>query len=68
VDVRRVHPTHNIHTLAAEQIRAVLRLQPPGAPAPLFVFDAGSDPEQLVQELGDLPVAILVRLRRDRCF
>ena len=68
VDVRRVHPTRNVHTLAAEQIRAVLRTRPPGAPAPLFVFDAGYDPEQLVQELGDLPVAILVRLRRDRCF
>jgi len=68
VDVRRVHPTRNVHALAAEQIRAVLRTRPPGAPAPLFVFDAGYDPEQLVQELGDLPVAILVRLRRDRCF
>jgi hypothetical protein len=68
VDVRRVPPARNVHALAAEQIRAVLRTRPPGAPTPLFVFDAGYDPEQLVQELGDLPVAILVRLRRDRCF
>jgi hypothetical protein len=67
-DVRRVHPSRNVHVLTAQQIRAVLRTQPPGAPAPLFVFDAGYDPEQLVQELGDLPVAVQVRLRRDRCF
>jgi hypothetical protein len=68
VDVRRVPPAQNAHVLAAEQIRAVLRTLPPDMPPPLFVFDAGYDPEQLVQELGDLPVAVLVRLRRDRCF
>jgi hypothetical protein len=68
VDVRRVPPSRNAHVLAAEQIRAVLRTLPPDAPPPLFVFDAGYDPEQLVQEVGDLPVAVLVRLRRDRCF
>jgi hypothetical protein len=67
-DVRRVPPSHNVHVLAAEQIRAVLRTLPPDTPPPLFVFDAGYDPEQLVEALGDLPVAVLVRLRRDRCF
>lgn len=68
VDGRRVHPTGKGQALAADQIRAVLRTRPLGVPTPLFVFDAGDDPEQLVQALDDLPVAILVRLRRDRCF
>ena len=68
VDVRRVPPSQNVHVLAAEQIRAVLGTLPPDTPPPLFVFDAGYDPEQLVQALGELPVAVLVRLRRDRCF
>jgi hypothetical protein len=54
--------------LAAEQIRAVVQTLPPDTAPPLFVFDAGYDPEQLVEALGDLPVAVLVRLRRDRCF
>ena len=36
--------------------------------APLFVFDAGYDSAQLTQALAETPVAILVRLRADRCF
>ena len=35
---------------------------------PLFVFDAGYDSAQLTQALAETPVAILVRLRADRCF
>ncbi len=66
-DVRRVHPNDNAHAVAAEQIRALLRARPAAEP-PLFVFDAGYDPERLARELGDAPVAVLVRLRRDRCF
>jgi hypothetical protein len=68
LDVRRVHPRENVHTVAAEQIRALLRTRPPDAPVPTFVFDAGYDPEHLARELGELPVAVLIRLRRDRCF
>ena len=68
VHVRRVHPTENAHTVAAEQIRALQRSGPAGGPPPLFVFDAGYDPEWLAREVGDLPVAVLVRLRRGRCF
>ena len=68
VDVRRVHPTENVHAVAADQIRALLCTGPTGTPPPLFVFDAGYDPERLARELGDVPVAVLVRLRRDRCF
>ena len=68
VDVRRVHPNENAHAVAATQIRR-LAGTPPGAQAPpLFVFDAGYDPERLARELGDAPVSVLVRLRRDRCF
>src|SRR5690349_10996192 len=68
VDVRRVHPTDNAHAVAAAQIRAVLRGRPVNAPPPVFVFDAGYDPERLARELDDAPVGVLVRLRRDRCF
>ena len=68
MDVRRVHPAINAHTVAAEQIHAILRGRPAAAPPPLFVFDAGYDPEWLARELGDTPVAVLVRLRRGRCF
>jgi hypothetical protein len=68
LDVRRVLPTDNSHAVAGHQIRAVLRSRPSGAPTPIFVFDAGYDPEHLARELGDLPAAVLVRLRRDRCF
>jgi hypothetical protein len=68
LQVRRLHPSVNIHVAAAEQIRALLTTQPHEAAVPLFVFDAGYDPEQLAQELGEAPVAVLVRLRRDRCF
>jgi hypothetical protein len=35
---------------------------------PLFVFDAGYDSAHLTQALAETPVAILVRLRADRCF
>ena len=67
MDVRRVHPSENAHTVAAAQIRALLHARPSAAP-PLFVFDAGYDPERLAREVGDTPAAVLVRLRRDRCF
>jgi hypothetical protein len=38
------------------------------AATPLFVFDAGYDSAQLTQSLAETQVAILVRLRADRCF
>src|SRR5215212_3990536 len=68
VHVRRVHPTENAHAVAAEQIWALLRTRPEAARPPLFVFDAGYDPEWLARELGDTRVGVLVRLRRGRCF
>lgn len=39
-----------------------------GGPVPLFVFDAGYDPVPLTEGLAATRAAILVRLRRDRCF
>ena len=68
LDVRRVHPTENTNSAAVVQIRRLLRQLPPSEAAPVFVFDAGYDSVQLTQGLADLPVAILVRLRSDRCF
>jgi DDE superfamily endonuclease len=68
VDVERVHPTKDVNTAAAEQIKALLpRLSQTDA-TPLFVFDAGYDPVQLALDLAEARAAILVRLRKDRCF
>jgi hypothetical protein len=41
---------------------------PADAEVPLFVFAASYDPLQLALDLADTRAAILVRLRRDRCF
>jgi hypothetical protein len=68
VDAERVHPAENTNTVAAAQIKRLVEARPDGGAAPLFVFDAGYDPLQLAEELGDTPAAILVRLRRGRCF
>jgi hypothetical protein len=53
---------------AAGQIHALLARLPPGGPVPLFVFDGGYDSAQLTLDLADVPAAVLVRLRSDRCF
>jgi hypothetical protein len=69
LDVQRVHPSQDVHEVAIEQIKASLRRLPASDPTvPLFVFDAGYDPVKLALGLGDTLAAILVRLRRDRCF
>jgi hypothetical protein len=68
LDVCRVHPHENAHTVAVAQMTALLARRPAAAATPLFVFDAGYDSAQLTQGLGDAAVAILVRLRADRCF
>jgi hypothetical protein len=57
--------------VAAEQITAFLPDLPPAQQndaLPWLVFDAGDDPVQLAQALGETPVALLVRLRAGRCF
>ena len=68
VDVRRVLPTENAAGVAVAQVKALYqRLRPTAAP-PLFVFDAGYDVTALTHALLDEPMALLVRLRADRCF
>jgi hypothetical protein len=55
--------------VAVEQINDFVTRRPPQPGViPLFVFDAGYDPVDLAQWLATAPVAILVRLRSDRCF
>lgn len=68
LDVRRVHPTENANSIAVAQITALVARLSADAPVPLFVFDAGYDSLQLADELGETRAAILVRLRRGRCF
>jgi DDE superfamily endonuclease len=68
VDAARLHPLDDTDQQAARQIRALLaRLDAEGR-VPLFVFDAGYDSAQLALDLAEERVAVLVRLRADRCF
>ena len=72
LDVQRVHPGEDTNTVAAAQIKDVVRRRAADGRVPLFAFDAGYDPVQLALDLGaldlDTPVALLVRLRKNRCF
>jgi DDE superfamily endonuclease len=68
VDAARLHPLHDAGQAAAGQIRALLARLPQGQSVPLFVFDAGYDSAQLTVDLAEVSVAVLVRLRADRCF
>jgi hypothetical protein len=68
VDARRLHPLDDTDQTAATQIRALLARLPAGEPVPWFVFDGGYDSAQLTLDLAEVPVAVLVRLRSDRCF
>jgi DDE superfamily endonuclease len=68
VDAARLHPLDDTDQQAAVQVRALLERLPAGGPVPLFVFDAGYDSAQLTLDLAAAGVAVLVRLRSDRCF
>jgi hypothetical protein len=71
VDARRLHPLEDTDQTAAGQIRALLaRLDADAAGrcVPLFVFDGAYDSAQLTLDLAEERVAVLVRLRSDRCF
>jgi hypothetical protein len=68
VDARRLHPLDDTDQTAATQIRALLARLPAGEPVPWFVFDGGYGSAQLTLDLAEVPVAVLVRLRSDRCF
>jgi hypothetical protein len=68
VDAARLHPLDDTDQQAACQVRALLGRLPAGGPVPLVVFDAGYDSAQLTLDLAEQRVAVLVRLRADRCF
>ena len=68
LDVRRVHPRENANAVAVEQMKSLAGHRPAGQGIPLFVFAAGYDSAQVTQGIGEVPVAVLVRLRADRCF
>jgi Transposase DDE domain len=68
VDAARLHPLDDTDQQAAVQVRALLGRLPADAPVPLVVFDAGYDSAQLTLDLAEQRVAVLVRLRADRCF
>jgi hypothetical protein len=68
VDAQRLPPLDDTDQQAARQIRALLGRLPAGGPLPWVVFDAGYDSAQLTLDLAEAPVAVLVRLRSDRCF
>jgi hypothetical protein len=69
MDVERLRPAQDANEVAAEQVKAFVRLSPEeGREVPLFVFDAGYDPVKLQQRLEGYPCQILVRLRVGRRF
>jgi hypothetical protein len=68
VDAARLHPLDDTDRTAAAQVRALLGRLGDGGPVPLVVFDAGYDSAQLTLDLAEQRVAVLVRLRADRCF
>src|SRR5215211_5603678 len=69
MDVERVRPAQDANEVAAEQVKAFLRLSAEEERAvPLFVFDAGYDPVKVQQGLEGAPCQILVRLRAGRRF
>jgi hypothetical protein len=68
VDARRLHPLDDTDHTAAVQVRTLLERLPAGGSVPWFVFDGGYDSAQLSLDLAEVPVAVLVRLRADRCF
>lgn len=68
VDAQRVHPREDTEAVAVAQIKALVARLPAQEGVPLFLFDAGYNSVALAEGLKDTPVAILVRLRCDRCF
>jgi hypothetical protein len=68
VDARRLHPLDDTDHPAAVQGRTLLERLPAGGSVPWFVFDGGDDSAQLSLDLAEVPVAVLVRLRSDRCL
>jgi DDE superfamily endonuclease len=68
VDAARLHPLEDTDQQAARQVRALLERLPAGGLVRWFLFDGGYDSAQLTLDLAEVPAAVLVRLRSDRCF
>src|SRR3954470_11277639 len=68
VDAHRVPAGEDIGRVTAAPVRALTDRLDLGPAVPLFVFDAGYDPIALTVHLGDLPLAILARIRCARVF
>lgn len=70
VDVRRVGPQEKPTAVAVDQLKALVAAgpRPPGAAVPLVLFDAGYDASGFTRALAGTPVALLIRLRSNRCF
>jgi hypothetical protein len=68
LDAERVHPREDTEAVAVRQIKALMARLPAQPGIPLFLFDTGYNSVALAEGLKDMPVAILVRLRSDRCF
>jgi hypothetical protein len=67
VNVSRVPIEVDAHDVAGQQMRAVITSLPTSI-KPLFAFDAGYDPTRLAEQISEDEAAVLVRLRRNRCF
>jgi hypothetical protein len=70
VDVRRVRPEEKPTDLAVEQLKTLIATRPAGqrGEVPLVLFDAGYDASGFTHALAGTPVALLIRLRRNRHF
>ena len=70
VDVRRVRPEEKPTAVAVAQLRALVAGGPaaPAAGPPLVLCDAGYDASGFTHALAGTPVALLIRLRSNRCF
>jgi hypothetical protein len=68
IDAARLHPLDDTDQQAAGQVRALLERLPASEAVPWFVFDGGYDSAQLSLDLAEERVAVLARLRADRCF
>ena len=71
MDVERIRPAQDANEVAAEQVKALLRLlaeEKVQRATPLFVFDAGYDPVKVQRGLEGSRCQILIRLRAGRRF
>src|SRR5829696_5398630 len=70
VDVRRVRPEEKPTAVAVAQLRALAAVGPPAPEEgpPLVLFDAGDDAAGFTHARAGTPVALRIRLRRNRCF